>query len=35
LTLVAIPLTKIRHCLYFFFSRFFFGRFHGRRAALD
>jgi nitrate reductase gamma subunit len=34
LTLVAIPLTKIRHCLYFFFSRFFFGRFYGRRAVL-
>lgn len=34
LTLVAIPLTKIRHCLYFFFSRFFFGLFYGRRAVL-
>lgn len=34
LTLVAIPLTKIRHCIYFFFSRFFFGLFYGRRAVL-
>ncbi|WP_376790491.1 hypothetical protein [Thermoflexus sp.] len=35
LTLLAIPLTKIRHCLYFFFSRFFFGRFYGRRGVLS
>ncbi len=34
LTLIAIPLTKIRHCIYFFFSRFFFGLFYGRRAVL-
>lgn len=34
LTLIAIPLTKIRHCLYFFFSRFFFGLFYGRRGVL-
>ncbi|MCS7350218.1 hypothetical protein [Thermoflexus sp.] len=34
LTLVAIPVTKIRHCIYFFFSRFFFGLFYGRRAVL-
>ena len=32
-TLVYIPLGKIRHCLYFFFSRTFFGRFFGRRAV--
>jgi hypothetical protein len=31
-TLVYVPLGKIRHCLYFFFSRIFFGRFFGRRA---
>ncbi|MFN3929313.1 MAG: hypothetical protein ACK4OK_06735, partial [Thermoflexus sp.] len=34
LTLIAIPLTKIRHCIYFFFSRFFFGLFYGRRGVL-
>jgi len=33
-TLVAIPLTKIRHCFYFFFSRYFFGLFYGRRAII-
>lgn len=33
ITFVYIPLGKIRHCLYFFFSRFFFGRFFGRRAV--
>ncbi len=32
-TLVYIPLGKIRHCLYFFFSRIFFGKFFGRRAV--
>jgi hypothetical protein len=32
LTFVYIPLGKIRHCLYFFFSRLFFGKFFGRRA---
>jgi hypothetical protein len=31
--LVYIPLGKIRHCLYFFFSRTFFGKFFGRRAV--
>lgn len=30
---VYIPLGKIRHCLYFFFSRIFFGKFFGRRAV--
>lgn len=33
LTFAYIPLGKIRHCLYFFFSRAFFGRFFGRRAV--
>ncbi len=33
-TFVYVPLGKIRHCLYFFFSRLFFGRFFGRRAVL-
>lgn len=32
-TFVYVPLGKIRHCLYFFFSRLFFGRFFGRRAV--
>ncbi len=34
LMLAYIPLGKIRHCLYFFFSRVFFGRFVGRRGVL-
>lgn len=33
LTLIYLPLGKIRHCLYFFFSRTFFGKFFGRRAV--
>jgi hypothetical protein len=33
ITFVYIPLGKIRHCLYFFFSRNFFGKFFGRRAV--
>ena len=32
-TFVYIPLGKIRHCLYFFFSRAFFGKFFGRRGV--
>ena len=32
-TFLYIPLGKIRHCLYFFFSRTFFGKFFGRRAV--
>ena len=32
-TFVYVPLGKIRHCLYFFFSRMFFGKFFGRRAV--
>ncbi len=31
---VYVPLGKIRHCLYFFFSRRFFGAFIGRRGAM-
>jgi hypothetical protein len=34
ITFVYIPLGKIRHCLYFFFSRIFFGKFFGRRGVL-
>jgi nitrate reductase gamma subunit len=34
LALAYVPLGKVRHCLYFFFSRIFFGRFFGRRAVL-
>ena len=33
ITFIYIPLGKIRHCLYFFFSRTFFGKFFGRRAV--
>lgn len=33
ITFLYIPLGKIRHCLYFFFSRLFFGKFFGRRAV--
>lgn len=33
-TLAAIPFTKIRHCVYYFFSRYFFGLFYGRRGVL-
>lgn len=33
LTFIYMPLGKIRHCLYFAFSRIFFGRFFGRRAV--
>lgn len=32
-TFAYVPLGKIRHCLYFFFSRIFFGKFFGRRAV--
>jgi len=34
LMLVYAPLGKIRHCLYFFFSRRFFGLFAGRRGVI-
>lgn len=33
-TLVAIPLTKIRHCIYYGFSRYYFGLFYGRRGII-
>jgi hypothetical protein len=33
MTFVYVPLGKIRHCLYFFFARLFFGKFFGRRAV--
>lgn len=32
LIFVYMPLGKIRHCIYFAFSRLFFGRFFGRRG---
>jgi hypothetical protein len=32
-TFVYVPLGKIRHCLYFFFSRLFFGKIFGRRGV--
>jgi hypothetical protein len=32
--LVYAPYGKIRHCIYFAFSRLFFGKFFGRRAVL-
>ncbi len=31
--LVYIPLGKIRHCLFFFYSRIIFGKFFGRRGV--
>ncbi len=33
-TLVYAPLGKIRHCIYFAYSRLFFGAYFGRRAVL-
>lgn len=32
--LIYAPFSKIRHCIYFAYSRLFFGRFTGRRAVL-
>jgi hypothetical protein len=32
--LAYMPISKIRHCIYFFFSRRFFGLFIGRRAVV-
>lgn len=32
--LVYIPFSKIRHCVYFFYSKFFFGLSFGRRGVL-
>jgi len=34
LILVYMPLGKIRHCIYYAYSRLFFGKFVGRRAVL-
>jgi len=33
-TLVSIPFSKIRHCFYYFFSRYFFGVGFGRRGVI-
>jgi hypothetical protein len=33
LVLVYMPIGKIRHCIYFAFSRLFFGKFFGRRGV--
>ena len=30
-----IPLGKIRHCFFFFYSRILFGQFYGRRGVLS
>jgi hypothetical protein len=32
--LIYIPLSKIRHCVYFFYAKFFFGESYGRRGVL-
>jgi hypothetical protein len=32
--LAYVPFGKIRHCLYFFYSKFFFGLIYGRRGVL-
>ena len=34
LMLVYIPFSKIRHCVYFFYSKFFFGRHFGHRGVI-
>ena len=34
LMLVYIPFSKIRHCVYFFYSKFFFGSSFGRRGVI-
>jgi hypothetical protein len=34
LLLIYIPVGKIRHCFFFFYSRMLFGRFYGRRGTL-
>jgi len=31
---VYLPVSKIRHCVYFFYSKFFFGMGYGRRGVL-
>ena len=32
--LIYIPVSKIRHCVYFFYSKFFFGLGYGRRGVI-
>jgi nitrate reductase gamma subunit len=32
--LAYLPVSKVRHCLYFFFSRWYFGRLFGRRDVI-
>jgi nitrate reductase gamma subunit len=32
--LAYLPFSKIRHCVYFFFAKFFFGRNFGQRGVL-
>jgi hypothetical protein len=34
LMLIYIPISKIRHCVYFFFSKFIFGRNFGHRGVI-
>ncbi len=34
LMLMYIPFSKIRHCVYFFYSKFFFGRSFGHRGVI-
>lgn len=34
LLLLYIPISKIRHCLYFFYSKFFFGKSFGQRGVI-
>jgi hypothetical protein len=34
ITLFYAPFSKIRHCIYFAYSRLFFGKFFGSRAVL-
>ena len=31
---VSIPFSKVRHCVYFFYSKFFFGQHYGHRGVL-
>jgi hypothetical protein len=31
---IYLPFGKIRHCVYFFYSKFFFGQSFGRRAVI-
>jgi len=34
LLLAYVPVSKIRHCVYFFYSKFFFGHLFGRRGVI-